>query len=75
MLVPLKTQVENGMSNLFNIRGHTIDVYNQAVFNLKDSGLYDEEGNNINISEPLKATKSQSGSFFVFHDYGPPRTV
>ena len=54
MGAPVKTQVENGLSKLFDFRDQTIDVYDQAVFTLKDSGLHDEEGNKIN-----KATLSQ----------------
>ena len=37
---PVKTQVENGLSNIFYFRGHTIDVYYQAVFSLKDSDIH-----------------------------------
>ena len=33
---PVKTQVENGLSKIFDFRGQTIDVSNQAVFILKD---------------------------------------
>ena len=39
---PVKTQVENGLSELFDFQGQTIDVPYQAVFILKDSGLHDE---------------------------------
>ena len=63
---PVKNQVEIGLSKLFYLRGHTIDTYYQAVFNLKDSGLYDEEGNKINASKPLAASKRQSGYFVSF---------
>ena len=49
-------QVENGLKKLFNLQGHTIDVSYQAIFTLKYSGLCDEEGNKINISDPLTAT-------------------
>ena len=42
---PVKTQVVNELSKLFNFRGHTIDVSDQSVFTLKDLGLHDEEGN------------------------------
>ena len=38
----VKTQVENGLSKLFDFRGQTTDMSDQAVFNLKDSGLHDE---------------------------------
>ena len=33
---PVKTQVENGFSKLFDLGGETIDVSDQAVFILKD---------------------------------------
>ena len=36
MGAPVKTQAENGLSNLFNFRGQTIDVSDQAFFILKD---------------------------------------
>ena len=42
MVSPVKTQVENGLSELFDFQGQTIDVPYQAVFVLKDSGLHDE---------------------------------
>ena len=38
----VKTQVENGLIKLINFQGQTIDVYDQTVFILKDSGLNDE---------------------------------
>ena len=53
----VKTQVENGLSKNFDFRGQTIDVYDQAVFTLKYSGLHDEEGNKINVSGPLIETQ------------------
>ena len=49
----VKTKVENVLSNISDFRGHTIDVSDQAVFILKDSGLHDEEGKKTNISDPL----------------------
>ena len=54
---PVKNQVENVLSKLFIFRGQTIDVYDQAVFTLKYSGLHDEEGNKINVSGPLIETQ------------------
>ena len=48
-----KTQLENGLSDLFNFWGQTIDFSDQYFFTLKDSGLHDEEWNKINISNPL----------------------
>ena len=52
----MKTQVVNGLNNIFNFRGRTIDVYDQEVFILNYSGLHDDEGNKINISDSLTAT-------------------
>ena len=40
---PVKTQVENGLSKLFHFRGWTIDVSDQVIFILQDSGLQNEE--------------------------------
>ena len=73
MVAPVKTQVENGLSKLFDFRGQTIDVSYQAVFILKDPGLRDDEGKKTNISDPLTAAQRMSGRFFVFYDDGPPR--
>ena len=42
MVAPVKTQVENGLSKLFDFWGQTIDTSDQAVFTLNDSGLHDE---------------------------------
>ena len=53
MIYPVKTQVENVMSKIFNFRGQTIDMSDQAVFNLKDSGIHKEERKKINTSNPL----------------------
>ena len=39
---PVKTQVENGLSKLSNLRGQTIYTSDQDVLILKDSGLHDE---------------------------------
>ena len=73
MISPVKTQVGNGLSKLFNLRGQTIGVSDQAIITLKDSGIHDEEGKKMNISEPLTATKSLSGHFvllmMIVHPY------
>ena len=42
MGAPVKTHVENGLSKIFDLRGHTIDVSDQAVFILKYLGIHDE---------------------------------
>ena len=62
----MKTQVENGLSKLSNFLGQTIDMSDQAVFTLKDSGLHDEEGNKINTSNPLTAAQRRPGPFLSF---------
>ena len=54
MEVLVKNQVENGLSKLFDLRGQTIDVSDQAVFTLNDSGLHNEEGIKTNASNPLE---------------------
>ena len=41
------------LNNLFGLRGQTIDVYDQAVFTIKYSGIKYEEGKKINISDLL----------------------
>ena len=38
----------------------------QAVFILKDSGLYNEEGKKTNVSKPLTASQRRSGRFLSF---------
>ena len=62
----VKTQVVNGLNKLFNFRRQTIDVSDQAIFTLKDSGLHDEEGNKTNLRHPLTASQRQSGCFLSF---------
>ena len=62
---PVETQVENGISKIFDLLGHTIDVYNQSIFILKDSGLHDEEGKKTNISNLLTADQRRSGRFCI----------
>ena len=62
---PVKTQVENGISRIFDLRGQTIDISDQAVSILKDSGLYDDEGKNTNGCDPLTADHSSSGRLFI----------
>ena len=39
---PVKTQVGNCLSKIFDFGGHTIDMSDQAVFTSNDSGLHDE---------------------------------
>ena len=63
MGVMVKTQMENGLSKLFNFRGQNIDVSDQSVFTLNDSGLRDEEGQETNVSNPITAAQRRSGNF------------
>ena len=42
MGAPFKTQVENGLNDIFNFWFQTIDVSDQAVFTLNDVGLHDK---------------------------------
>ena len=53
MVSPVKTQVENGLNKLFNLRGQTIDLSDQAVFTLKYLVLHDEEGKKTNVINAL----------------------
>ena len=62
----VKTQVVNGLIRLFNFRGQGIDVYDQAVFTLNNSGTNDEEGKKTNVSNPLSENQSRSGGFLSF---------
>ena len=59
----VKTQLENGLSKLFDFRGQTIYVSDQAVFVINNSSLRDEEGKKINVNELLTAAQRQSGHF------------
>ena len=61
----VKTQVDNGLSKLFGFWGHTIDVYDQAFFILKDSGIHDEEGKK-KLIDPFTIAQRRSGRFFSF---------
>ena len=66
MGAPVKTQVENELRNLFDFWGQTIDVSDQAIFILNDSGLYNEEGNKTNVSNPLTESQSRPGCVLSF---------
>ena len=57
--------MKNGLSKIFDFRGHIIDTSDQAVFTLKDSGLNDEEGEKKNTSDSITASQIQSGSFVL----------
>ena len=56
MVAPVKTQVENGLRKISELRGQTIDVSDQTVLTLKYSDIHDEEGKKTNISDLLKET-------------------
>ena len=58
--------MENGLSKIFYLQGQKIDVSDQAVFTLVNSGLHDEEGRKTNVSNPLTASQRRSGSFLSF---------
>ena len=60
MGAPVKNQMKNGLSKIFDFLGHTIDVSDQTVFILKDSGIYDEEGKKTNVSYSLTASHIHS---------------
>ena len=62
----VKTQVGNGIIDLFDLRGQTIDVSDQAIIISKDSGIHDEEGNKTNVSKPITVGQRRSGSFLFF---------
>ena len=66
MGAPVKTQVENGLCKIFDLRGQTIDVSDQAVFILKELGIRDEEGKETNVINPLKEGHRRSGRFLSF---------
>ena len=66
MGAPVKTQVENGLSKLFDLWVNTIDTSDQDVFTLNHSGLHDKEGGKINTSDPLTSAQRRSGRFLYF---------
>ena len=53
-VAPVKIKAENGISKSLDFWGKTIDVYDQEVFTLKDSGFHDEE-----VKKKMQATCSQ----------------
>ena len=66
MTAPGKTQVENRLRKFFNFQDQTTYISDQAVFTLKDSGLYDEEGDKVNTSDPITESQRRSGHFLYF---------
>ena len=59
----VKTQVENGLSELFDFGVQTIYLSYPAIFILKDLVLRDEEGKKTNVSKPLTASQRILGGF------------
>ena len=66
MGVPVRTQVENAFYKIFGLQGQTIDVTDQAVFISWDLVLHNEEGEKTNLSNLIKSSQRQSGSFQLF---------
>ena len=58
--------MENDLSKLFDFWGQTIDVYDQAVFILKDLVIHDEEGKKTNVSNLLTLSQRRAGIFLYF---------
>ena len=54
------------LSKLFDLRGQTIDVYDQAVLILKYLCINDKKGKKKNVSDPLTADQRRSGRFVSF---------
>ena len=63
---PVKAQVENGLTKLFDFQDQTIDVSDQAIFILNYLGLRDEEVKKTDISDLLTAAQKRSGHFLSF---------
>ena len=62
----VKIQVENGLSNLLDFRGQTINVSDYSSLILKDSDIYDEEGNKTNVNDPFISAQRRAGLFLSF---------
>ena len=58
-------QVGNGLDKIFNFRSQNSDVSDQAVFILAGMVNHYEEGNIINISDPLTVAQRRFGRFFL----------
>ena len=71
---PVKTQVENWISKIFDFWGHIIDVYDQDILILNDQGIHYEERKKNNVSD--HPTVGQRRSIrFIFCDDGPTRPI
>ena len=55
--------MENGLSKTFYLWGQIIDVSDQTVITLKDSGLHDEEFQKTNVRDPLAVGQRWSDRF------------
>ena len=66
MGAPVKSQVNNGISNIFDFRGQTIDVYDQYVFTLKDLDIHYQEGKKTDVRDLLTVGQRRSSSFLSF---------
>ena len=58
--------MENGLSKLFNFRGYTIDVSDQAVFTLNYYSPHDDECKKTNVSDSITADQRRSVRFLSF---------
>ena len=56
MKTPGEKLGENGMNKIFDLRGQSINVSDQASDTLKDLGIHNKEGKIINISNLLTVT-------------------
>ena len=65
ILAPVKPQVENCLSNIFNLWVQTIGVSDQDVFTLKDSGLHDEKGKN-HYKRPAHSSPEATRSVWLY---------
>ena len=66
MVAPVKTQIENGLSKIFDFRGKTIDVSDQYVLTLKDFSLHNIEDKKPNIRNQFIVGQRKSGNFLLF---------
>ena len=62
----MKNKVENGLDKIFDLWVQTIDMSDQAVFTINISGLHDEEGKKINISNLITKNQRRSCHFLSF---------
>ena len=65
MGAPVKTQLDNGISKIFNLQGQTIDVSDQSVFTLNDLSLHNEERSKTNVNYLLTVGQRRTGRFLL----------